>query len=83
MESLTTTQLEFRRTIGVRDTYITGTVPELLCKRAAKAHESDDLGEAFVLTLDAQAPALEEVAAVQVEVDSDALGLTVGVVELS
>jgi len=52
---------------------VPGTVLERLYKRAAKAHESDDLDGAFVLTLDVQAPTLEEVAAVQVEVDDDAL----------
>jgi hypothetical protein len=73
MESLSTTQLGFQRTIGVKDTYIPGTVPERLYKRAAKAHESDDLDGAFVLTPDVQAPTLEEVAAVEAEVDDDAL----------
>jgi hypothetical protein len=62
--SLSTTQLRFQRTLSVKDTYVLGTVPERLYKRAAKAHESDDLDGAFVLTLDVQAPTLEEVAAV-------------------
>jgi hypothetical protein len=48
-------------------------VLERLYKRAAKAYESDDLDRAFVLTPDVQAPTLEEVAAVQAEVDDDAL----------
>jgi hypothetical protein len=52
---------------------VPGTVPERLYKRAAKAHELDDLDGAFVLTPDVQAPTLEEVAAVQAEVDDDAL----------
>ena len=50
----------------MKDTYIPRTIPERLYKRAAKAHESDDLDRAFVLTLDVQAPTLEEAAAVQV-----------------
>ena len=48
-----------------------GTVPERLYKRVGKALNSDD--GAFVLTLDDFAPTLDEVAAVQAEVDDDAL----------
>jgi hypothetical protein len=73
MESFSTTQLGFQRTIGVKDTYIPGTVPEHLYKRAAKAHESDESDRAFVLSLYVFAPTLEEVVAVQAEVDDDAL----------
>jgi hypothetical protein len=73
MGSLSATQLGFQRTLGVKDTYVPGTVPERLYKRAAKAHESDDSDGVFVLTPDVQAPTLEEVAAVQAEVDDDVL----------
>lgn len=58
-------------------------MPERLYKRAAKAHESDDLGGAFVLTLDTQAPTLEEVTAVQVEVNGDALAKEIGAVKVT
>jgi hypothetical protein len=64
MESLSTTQLGFQRTLGLKDTYMLGTVPERLYKHVVKAHESDDLDGAFILTLDVQAPTLEKVAAV-------------------
>jgi hypothetical protein len=60
-----------------------GTVPERLYKRAAKAHESDDLNGAFVLTPDVQAPTLEEVAAVQAEVDDDALTKAIEAVKVT
>jgi hypothetical protein len=73
MASLSTTQIGFQRTIGVEDTYVPGTVPERLYKRAAKAHESDDTNGAFVLTSDVFAPTMEELAAVQAEIDDDAL----------
>jgi hypothetical protein len=56
IESLSTTQIGFQRTIGVKDIYIPGTVPERLYRRVSKTHESDDLDGAFVLTLDIQAP---------------------------
>lgn len=85
MESLSTTQIGLRRTVGVKDTYVPGTVPERLYKRAAKAHESDnlDLDGAFVLTPDVQAPTAEEVAAVQAEVDDDALTKAIEAVKVS
>jgi hypothetical protein len=83
MESPSTTQLGFQRTLGVKDTYVPGTVPERLYKRAAKAHESDDLDGAFILTLDIQAPTLEEVAAVQAEVDDDALTKAIEAVKVT
>jgi hypothetical protein len=73
MASLSTTQIGLQRTIGTEDTYIPGTVPERLYKRAAKAHELNESDGAFVLTPDVLAPTLEEVAAVQAEVDDDAL----------
>src|SRR5277367_5665418 len=73
MDSLSTTQLGFQRTLGVKDTYVPGTVPERLYKRVARALNSDKSDGAFVLTLDVFAPTLEEVAAVQAEVDNDAL----------
>jgi hypothetical protein len=73
MESLSTTQLGFQRTLGVKDTYVPGTVPERLYKRVAKALDSDELDGAFVLTPDVFAPTSEELAAVQAEVDDDAL----------
>lgn len=71
--SLSTTQLGFQRAIGIEDTYVLRTIPERLYKRATKAHESDKLSSAFILTPDVLAPTLEEVAAVQAEVDDDAL----------
>jgi hypothetical protein len=71
--SLSTTQIGLQRTIGIEDTYIPGTVPERLYKRAAKAHELNELDKAFVLTPDVLALTLEEVAAIQAEVDDDAL----------
>jgi hypothetical protein len=60
-------------------------VPERLYKRAAKAHESNnlDLDRAFVLTLDVQAPTAEEVAAIQAEVDNDALTKAIEAVKVS
>jgi hypothetical protein len=75
MKSLSTTQLGFQRTISAEDTYVPGTVPERLYKRAARAH---DLAEAdgdgtFVLTPDVFAPTAAEVRAVQAEVDDEAL----------
>ena len=83
MESLSTTQLGFQRTLSVKDTYVLGTVLERLYKRAAKAHESDDLDGAFILTSDIQAPTLEEVAAVQAEVDDDALTKAIEAVKVT
>jgi hypothetical protein len=71
MESLSTTQLGFQRTIGTKDTYVPGTVLERLYKRVGKALDLDD--GAFVLTPDDFAPTLDEVAAVQAEVDDEAL----------
>jgi hypothetical protein len=47
MDSLSTTQLEFQRTICVKDTYAPRTVPERLCKRVAKGLALDG---AFVVT---------------------------------
>jgi hypothetical protein len=73
MDSLSTTQLGFQRTLGVKDTYVSGTVPERLYKRVARALDSDESDGAFVLTPDVFAPTSEEVAAVQAEVDDDAL----------
>jgi hypothetical protein len=73
LDSLSTTQLGFQRTVGVEDTYILGTVPERLYKRVAKAYESNKSNGAFVLTPDVLAPTLEEIAVVQAEVDDDAL----------
>jgi hypothetical protein len=70
---LSTTQLGFKHTIGADDTYIPGTVPERLYKRAARAYESDDIDGAFLLTNDVFAPTATEVGAVQAEVDDDAL----------
>jgi len=49
------------------------TVPERLYKRVARALNSDESDRAFVLTPDVFAPTLKEVAAVQAEVDDDAL----------
>jgi hypothetical protein len=71
LASISSTQLGFQRTVSVKDTYIPGTVPERLYKRAQQAHETDD--GAFILTPDVIAPTLEEVAVVQAEVDDDAL----------
>ena len=70
---LSTTQIGLQRTVGVKDSYVLGTVPERLYKRATKAHEPDNLDSAFVLTPDVLAPTLEEITAVQAEVDNDAL----------
>ena len=50
-----------------------GTVPECFYKRVAKAHESNELNSAFVLTLDVLAPTLEEIAVIQAEVNDNAL----------
>lgn len=63
MDLLSTTQLGFQRTIGVKDIYIPGTVPERLYKQAAKAHELND-NSAFILTPDVYAPTTTEVKAV-------------------
>jgi hypothetical protein len=68
---LSTTQLGFQRSIGVEDTYIPGTVPERLYKRAQKAHESDD--GVFLLTADVPAPTPKEIRAVEAEVSDEAL----------
>jgi hypothetical protein len=70
---LSITQLGFERTVGVDDTYIPGTVPERLYKRAAKAYKSDDAGRAFILNPNVFVPTLIEVRAVQAEVNDDAL----------
>ena len=83
MESFSTTQLGFQRTIGVKDTYIPRTVLECLCKCAAKTHKSDDLNGAFVLTLGVEEPTLEGVAAIQVEVDDNALTKAIEAVKVT
>jgi hypothetical protein len=59
------------------------TEPERLYKRAAKSLKSDDLDGAFVLTPDVQTPTLEEVAAVQAEVDDDALTMAIEAVKVT
>jgi hypothetical protein len=81
MSSLSTTQLGFQRSIGVEDTYIPGTVPERLYKRAQKAHKSDD--GAFVLTADVPAPTPEEIRAVEAEVSDEALDRAIDTVKKS
>jgi hypothetical protein len=48
-----------------------------------KAHESDDLDGAFVLTPDVQAPTVEEVAAVPADVDDDALTCAIEAVKVT
>jgi hypothetical protein len=73
MDSLSTTQLGFQHALGVKDTYVLGTVPERLYKRVARILDSDESDGAFVLTLGVFAPTLEEVPVVQTEVDDDAL----------
>jgi hypothetical protein len=70
---LSTTQLGHQRTVGVKDSYIPGTVQERLYKHATRAYESDNLNSTFVLTPDILAPTLEEIAVVQADVDNDAL----------
>jgi len=69
---MSTTQLGLQRSIGVKDTYMPGTVPERLYKRAKGAHDSDNLDGTFVLTPDIVAPTPEEVAIVEAEVDDEA-----------
>jgi hypothetical protein len=73
MDLLSTTQLGFQRTLGIKDTYVPRTVPERLYKCIARVLDSDKSDRAFVLTPDIFVPTLEEVAAVQAEVDNDAL----------
>lgn len=73
MDSLSTTQLGFQRTFGVKDTCVPGTVPERLHKRVARTLDSGESDGAFVSTPDVFVPTLEEEAAAQAEVDDDAL----------
>jgi hypothetical protein len=60
-----------------------GTVPERLYKRAQKAHESDDIDGAYVLTADVVAPTPEEVAAVEAEVSDKALDRAIEAIKLT
>jgi hypothetical protein len=73
INSLSTTQLRFQRSINVEDTYVLGTIPERLYKRIGKAIDADESDGTFVLTPNVQAPTLDEIAAVQAEVEDDAL----------
>jgi hypothetical protein len=57
----------------VKDTYVLRIILKRLYKHVAKALNSDELDGAFVLTLDVFTPTLEELAAVQAEVDNNAL----------
>ena len=66
-------QLGFQRSINVEDTYVPGTMPERLYKHIGKAIDADESDGTFVLTPDVQAPTLDEIAAVQAEVEDDAL----------
>jgi hypothetical protein len=69
-----TTQLGLQRLEEVTDTFVPGTAVERLYKRAQKAHEeSDDTDGAYVLTADIIAPTPTEIAAVEAEVDDEAL----------
>jgi hypothetical protein len=67
----------------VRYTYIPGTVPERLYKRALKAHESDDSDGAYVLTHDILAPTLEEIRAVEAEVGDKVLDRAIEAIKLT
>jgi hypothetical protein len=67
---VSTTKLGLKRSDGV-DTYIPGTVPERLYKRAQLAHNNFE--EGFLLSADDFAPTASEVAAAEAEVSDTAL----------
>jgi hypothetical protein len=63
---MSTTKLGLQRFDGI-DTYVPGTMPECLYKRAQLVH--DNYEEGFLLSVDDFAPTASEVAAVEAEVD--------------
>jgi hypothetical protein len=67
---VSTTKLGLQRFDGL-DTYVPGTVPERLYKRAQLAH--DNFEEGFLLNIDDFAPTASEVAAIEAEVGDTAL----------
>jgi hypothetical protein len=67
---VSTTKLGLQRFDGL-DTYIPGTMPERLYKRAQIAH--DNFEEGFLLSIDDFAPTASEVVAAEAEVDDIAL----------
>lgn len=73
IDMFSTNQLKFPHTLSVKDTYVLRTVPERLYKRVARILDSDEWDGAFVLAPGVFAPTLEEVVAVQTEVDDGAL----------
>lgn len=68
---VSTTRLGLQRSEGHTDTYVPGTVPERLYKRAQQAHET--LDGAYQLTPDIFAPTVAELRAVAAEVGDEAL----------
>ena len=68
---LSSTQIGLQRSNGQADTYVPGTVPERLYKRAQMAHENYD--DIFTLGIDDFAPTDGEMAAIEAEVDDTAL----------
>jgi hypothetical protein len=68
---VSTTRLGLQRSKGRINTYVPGTVPERLYKRAQLAHET--LDGAYQLTPDVFAPTAAELRAVAAEVSDEAL----------
>ena len=68
---------------GAEDTYIPGTVPERLYKRALKAHELDDSDGVYIFTHDVPAPTLEEIRAVEAEVGDEVLDRAIEAIKLT
>src|SRR5207245_832800 len=68
--NISTTQRGLQRSEGLPNTYVPGTVPERLYKRAQMAHEIDG---AYQLTPDVFAPTQAELRAAAAEVGDEAL----------
>jgi hypothetical protein len=68
---VSTTQLGLQRSKRLPDTYVPGTMPERLYKRAQMAHDNDD--GAFILNAEGFAPTAKELAVVEAEVSDKAL----------
>jgi hypothetical protein len=67
-----TSQIGLEHSKGLQDTYVPGTVPERLYKRAQLAHDIDDDG-VFVLSTQVFAATAEEIASVEAEVNGNVL----------
>src|SRR5436305_5616804 len=78
---ISTTRLGLQRSEGLPDTYVPGTVPERLYKRAQLAHDTVD--SAYQLTPDVFAPTPAELRAVAAEVGDEALTNAIAAIKVT